>query len=1467
SVKFNHEVYETSFGGTETVTRMRLSLDNNPRTSTPDVVEEEFMDGSLNSENDAAISDLTVVARVEDDSALFASETETEEEEIEFALPAPPAPALKPSRIKIPPAFCSLSTSKLPSSTEAPSTPVSKIRKSYPDFCSSVASTPDCFTAVQMGTPLPKSKKRRSNATIDTAELGEDRCSVTVAVRVRPFSKRELERSDVRNVVSMTNNETCVMADTGVKYRFLYDFSFWSFDEKKGNSYAGQEYVYNTVAEPQLAKAFEGYNTCLFAYGQTGSGKSYCITGHGDDRGIIPRFGDDLFRRRDLKVDAERMKINVEISFFEIYNEKIHDLLAPSGDNTCANKQGSKHVLRVREHPVLGPYVEGLSSYVVSSFEDMQTWLNLGNKQRATAATGMNDKSSRSHSVFTIILTQTRSENIEGEDHEHSTTSKINLIDLAGSERQSTAKTSGDRLKEGASINKSLLTLGKVISTLSDLATCTNRKRLFIPYRDSILTWLLKESLGGNSQTAMLATISPANICMEETLSTLRYAKQARAIVNNAKVNEDPKARLIRELRAEIEKLRGQTGGLLSTGNEYHLSSSLAEIASLKDKLLQKEKEMMEATRTWQEKLKASEKRRLEEEKLLEKSGIALKIDNRQPYLVNLNEDPLLSETLLYILKEGQTRVGRRTTGSDQEVQLQGALIAEDHCLFDTASDGHVYISPIEDAPTYVNGDAITEKIPLHHGDRVILGGDHYFRFNHPIESQNKHTTSTTSHHQPRDFDYAKRELIKAQNARMQLEIEKMKAEMEKKLLESQQEAEEELTVQRHTYEEKVAQLKEIIKEQSVERDQMDKLEQQNQMLQQQLIALVNKRKLEAKASSQIVTDAKVERSRIMEQLEKQKQKMALDVERLKQQREKSTPVKQKPLTPISNRTDTYRNTLLIREANKISQFLKKHTVFGSEDVDTPESGSQILVKVTNAKLGISTFWTTDKFEDKLVQMRELYNGDGESNDNVFYDPNDTWEKENRLNDDDASPQNTERRLSLIRKSLSPRSPALRRRSSDRRKSSKPDQDQPTSLDLCRELIVNSISNIRVTGLKESMVDHILNSLQMMQSSMQNILDDRKTNSGSIGSKVTDVVQAQSLELTVTLRELVSMTTVWAASISGKSSLMKSYVQQLLETAKKLGNQTVLFLQGCNSDINSMVNESSNQMCELITAIAKQCGETALASDTRITCLTDSRELDSITDDDDTDLTTQVRLTSSLRQATIGGCDLFLDKTLHAGLKTIEEALFQIQSLGDREIADRDVAEVIHRSELLVASTKVLLAKLQEIQIELDTSMTETNRPDNYWDSSYKRCQTLIINVSSLTDHVAIIQQLIHTFLTSEEKDARRLLRSVESVKTATEKLQATSNVDLRTDDDAESSAANTTDTSILSDAQNELLDMVANDVRSSGDSLGAFLTNLIETNARFTSPSKLRQPNSTMKSSNNPCSSNQRRKKTVRPH
>lgn len=309
---------------------------------------------------------------------------------------------------------------------------------------------------------------------------------------------------------------------------FVFDNSFWSHKEDDEH-YAEQEDVYNCLGEEFLDHNFEGYHTCIFAYGQTGSGKSYTMMGGADQPGLIPRTCEDLFQRIEGSQSPD-VSYNIRVSYFEVYNEHVRDLLVPRTD--------PPHYLRIRESPSEGPYIKDLTEVTVKNYNDLMGYMRKGDVSRTTASTKMNDTSSRSHAVFTITLKQIHHDLSTDETTER--TARIRLVDLAGSERAKSTENTGQRLREGSNINKSLTTLGRVIAALADSKPGRTGKRKgkeIVPYRDSILTWLLKDSLGGNSKTAMIACISPSDY--EETLSTLRYADQAKHIRTRARVNQD----------------------------------------------------------------------------------------------------------------------------------------------------------------------------------------------------------------------------------------------------------------------------------------------------------------------------------------------------------------------------------------------------------------------------------------------------------------------------------------------------------------------------------------------------------------------------------------------------------------------------------------------------------------------------------------------------------------------------------------------------------------------------------------------------------------------------------------------------------------------------------------------------------------------------------------------------------------
>jgi kinesin family member 1 len=417
---------------------------------------------------------------------------------------------------------------------------------------------------------------------------------------------------------------------------FEFDYSYWSFDPEDP-LFITQEKVFEDLGCQMLDHAFEGYNVCIFAYGQTGSGKTYTMMGYDEAKGLIPRLCTELFNRVAANKDAD-LTFNNEVSYMEIYCERVRDLLNPKNTGN----------LRVREHPVLGPYVEDLSKVAVESYDDINRLMEEGNQARTVAATNMNETSSRSHAVFTLVMTQRRVDPETKRVGEK--VARISLVDLAGSERASSTGATGDRLKEGANINKSLTMLGKVIAALADLAKEDGTKRRqtlggtgtpgsasgsaadkasFVPYRDSVLTWLLKDSLGGNSKTAMVAAISPADINFDETLSTLRYADNAKRIKTHAKVNEDPNVALIRTLREELERLRSQLssgiggiGGL--DGAASSSDASRGDVAELMEKIASGEKLMQDANRSWNEKLAEAEQLRREREDALREMGVVI---------------------------------------------------------------------------------------------------------------------------------------------------------------------------------------------------------------------------------------------------------------------------------------------------------------------------------------------------------------------------------------------------------------------------------------------------------------------------------------------------------------------------------------------------------------------------------------------------------------------------------------------------------------------------------------------------------------------------------------------------------------------------------------------------------------------------------------------------------------------------
>ncbi|XP_010135476.1 PREDICTED: kinesin-like protein KIF1B isoform X3 [Buceros rhinoceros silvestris] len=636
--------------------------------------------------------------------------------------------------------------------------------------------------------------------------------SVKVAVRVRPFNSRETSKES-KCIIQMQGNSTSIINPKNPKEApksFSFDHSYWSHTSPEDPCFASQSRVYNDIGKEMLLHAFEGYNVCIFAYGQTGAGKSYTMMGKQEESqaGIIPQLCEELFEKINDNSNEE-MSYSVEVSYMEIYCERVRDLLNPK----------NKGNLRVREHPLLGPYVEDLSKLAVTSYTDIADLMDAGNKARTVAATNMNETSSRSHAVFTIVFTQKKHDTET--DLSTEKVSKISLVDLAGSERADSTGAKGTRLKEGANINKSLTTLGKVISALAEVSK-KKKKTDFIPYRDSVLTWLLRENLGGNSRTAMVAALSPADINYDETLSTLRYADRAKQIKCNAVINEDPNAKLVRELKEEVTRLKDllraqglgdiidtSMGSLTASPSSCSLSSQvgITSVSSIQERIMstpggeeaierlkESEKIIAELNETWEEKLRKTEAIRMEREALLAEMGVAIREDGgtlgvfspkKTPHLVNLNEDPLMSECLLYYIKDGITRVGQADAERRQDIVLSGAHIKEEHCIFRSERNNNgdviVTLEPCERSETYVNGKRVVQPVQLRSGNRIIMGKNHVFRFNHPEQAraEREKTPSAETPSEPVDWTFAQRELLEKQGIDMKQEMEKRLQEME----------------------------------------------------------------------------------------------------------------------------------------------------------------------------------------------------------------------------------------------------------------------------------------------------------------------------------------------------------------------------------------------------------------------------------------------------------------------------------------------------------------------------------------------------------------------------------------------------------------------------------------------------------------------------------------------------------------
>ncbi|CAD7975040.1 unnamed protein product [Amoebophrya sp. A120] len=766
--------------------------------------------------------------------------------------------------------------------------------------------------------------------------------SVKVAVRVRPWNDRE-KQMQCKLAVEMpptSGNElpnTTVLKDlddTGAEKQFTFDYSFWSHDGfvedektgltvpdvasvaagggggKKGNSkpvYASQQTVYDKLGVTVLNNAWEGYHCCLFAYGQTGAGKSYSMVGYGANKGIVPLACDEIFQRIDKNKD-KNLEYDVVVSMLEIYNEKVQDLLIHPNKRPVGG-------LEIRESKELGVYVANLTKCKVTSYKEIDQIMEQGIGNRTIGSTLMNATSSRAHTVLGIELKQLSHVG----DRVGTKMSVIYLVDLAGSEKAAKTGATGDRLKEGSAINKSLSCLGNVIEKLAD--ACSGKvalKNIVIPYRDSKLTRLLQNALGGSSFTVMICAISPASNNYQESLSTLRYADRAKKIKNQSVVNEDPQDKIIRQLREENAKLREmveQGGGVqvetktveklvvdeaaMGKAKEKHEK----EIKALEDALIQMQQDFFKKLQ--EEKNKKKVETVVEEKEIVTVKEIVVQEKIREkhldlPHISNLHEDPMLAGKLHYSFpppgkddKDDKTEwwLGRQVLNENWKphVVLAGVGIQKKHCRITSKKDPktkkNVVTLFVSDKTaietTFVNGDNFFfeggEGCELTHGDRLIIGQNYVFVYIDPATFLSSADGKTEYCNDLIDAGKCSYELAKKELAEKQGDL-FLSGQMNKDAVSSNQENLKQLEEQKKLqleYEEKLKQAEQ--KKQKAQEEMLLELKKKEEEYQQELLRM-QKQMAESELSQELNQEKKQESELKKMELEYKQRKKQIEL-------------------------------------------------------------------------------------------------------------------------------------------------------------------------------------------------------------------------------------------------------------------------------------------------------------------------------------------------------------------------------------------------------------------------------------------------------------------------------------------------------------------------------------------------------------------------------------------------------------
>jgi hypothetical protein len=693
-------------------------------------------------------------------------------------------------------------------------------------------------------------------------------------------------------------------------------------------------------------------------------------------------------------LESDSLKFKVEASMMEIYNEQVRDLFNPS-----STVQGG---LKVRENPSTGPYVEDLSILRVNDYKSIADLMDKGTKARTVvcifpyiitlqASTNMNNNSSRAHTIFQIILTQTMIDKAKGAASDK--VSKISLVDLAGSEKSKDTGATGDRLKEGSAINKSLSALGNVIAALvrkgKDAIEAKEAKRkpkdIFIPYRDSVLTWLIKESLGGNARTIMIAALSPADTNYAETLSTLQYANRAKQIQNKAIVNEDPNEKIIKELKAEVEKLRRQLSGAPPELD----SSALQEMERLKEQLLESQKIIQQMQMSDEEKNEKDSKIAQERDAMLRNAGLigtqeAGEVQINAPYLTNLNPDPVMNETLVFYLKQGKTTVGRRTKDSNPDIPLGGVKILPQHCVLEIIESGLTTIAPVnKDAVVFVDGKRITMCTEITHFSRIIFGSNHTFKLVDK-EREAKMSSEDKKHRipqEPVDYYFAQRELAEQQGITDIIDSNVNKDQKDEELNEKMKQLQEQIEKEK---EEKQKTLEDQKKRLMAAKR---KMEQEYKKKEQELLESATQKEASKvqEMKEQLEKKQREQEEQIKKQAKEIEEKKAALEEEVRKQRELAVKFEAKQYRDKHNRSELEEKLVklipMVTEANAIATEMGRSVTMAVkliaylyEDDNISETRTDIGVKVTDAESNRSYLWSYEKFQNRFYIIQENYN-------------------------------------------------------------------------------------------------------------------------------------------------------------------------------------------------------------------------------------------------------------------------------------------------------------------------------------------------------------------------------------------------------------------------------------------------------------------------------------------------------------